>query len=199
MQGKKLLVTAICSITAFSAVIPAYADMSVPNGWYLEANAGTARESGKSYPGNASRSSASGNGNVGYKFMPYFGLEAGYSYYAQTTIKGAGGTKAGFDKHYSFDLAGKGIVPITDSGFELFAKVGVARISSQVTLKNAATAAAIGLTSGSHNKTGIYLGLGGQYYVMPDLAIVVQWQRAQGSSQTGTFDLYTAGLSFIVS
>jgi hypothetical protein len=196
MQNKKFWSTLFVSLIA-SQTLPAYAIMSIPNGWYLEANGGVNSMSGKSYPGSTSRSAGAANGNIGYKFIPYFALEAGYSYYAETTIKDSAGTKAAFDKHYSFDLAGKGIIPFSDTGFELFAKLGAARISSKVTVKDPTAAASIGIGANSHNTTGIYLGAGGQYYVMPEMAIVLQWQRATGNSNTGTFDLYTAGLNFI--
>jgi hypothetical protein len=41
------------------------------------------------------------------------------------------------------------------------------------------------------------MGVGGQLNIMPELGIVVQWQRAQGSSSTGTEDLYSVGLAFM--
>jgi hypothetical protein len=199
MQGKKLLFTAMASLIVLSAAAPTYAIMSIPNGWYIEGNAGSSHLSGKSYPGSATKSGFAGNANVGYKLMPYFGLEAGYSLYASTNIKNSAGVKAATDKHYSFDLAGKGIFPVSDTGFEIFAKLGAMRASSTVSVNNDAAAAALGIGRNSHSAIGLYAGLGLQYYVMPELALVAQWQRAQGDSSTGTFDLYSGGISFIVS
>ena len=197
MQDKRLLLAAISGLLTLSISAPSFAIMSVPNGWYLEGNIGVSHVSNKSYPGKVSKSGLGGNINLGYKLIPYFGLEAGYSKYADTTIKDGNGTKAASDRHYAVDVAGKGILPFADSGFEVFAKLGVARIASDVKVEDATAAANLGIANNKHNATGLYAGLGAQYDVMPELAIVGQWQRAQGSSSTGNFDLYTLGLNFI--
>jgi hypothetical protein len=153
---------------------------------------------GKSYPGSSSASGIGGNANLGYKFMPYFGAEIGYTLYANTSITDpATGTKAGSDKHYSYDAALRGIVPIVDSGVELFGKLGVGRQNSSVSISNAAAAAAIGLGSSQHSATGLYIAAGAQYYFMPEFAANAQWARSQGNSSTGTLDLVSVGLSFI--
>jgi hypothetical protein len=42
------------------------------------------------------------------------------------------------------------------------------------------------------------LGAGAQYYFMQEFAVVAQWARARGNSDTnGTMDLYSIGISFI--
>ncbi len=198
MQRKGLLLSTVSGLAAFFISTSAFAIMSVPYGWYVEANGGSSHLSKKSYsPGSSSSSGIGGNGNVGYKFMPYMGIEVGYTRYANTNIRNQQSTKAGQDKHYSYDIAVRGILPISDSGFEAFAKLGAQHLNSHVTIKNASAADEIGLTSGGHNATGLYLGLGAQYYFWPELAVVAQWQRAQGTSGTGTLDLYSLGISFI--
>lgn len=194
MQGKRILL----GLTMFALAAPVLASqMSVPYGWYIEGNAGSSRLSDFSLPGKISSSGIGGNVNLGYKFMPYVGAEIGYSRYSGIGIKNSVGTKAAEGKIYSYDIAVRGILPVSDSGFEAFAKVGAQRITNRITIDDQAAATQLGIGSGSHSSTGLYLGLGGQYYVMPELAIVVQWQRAKGSSSTGTEDLISAGLSFI--
>lgn len=195
MQGKKLLASFGGLLALASA--PSFAVMSLPDGWYLEANVGSTQLSGKNYPGKASPSGLGGNANVGYKFMPYFATELGYTRYANTSITDQNGTKAGSDKHYSYDIAARGILPIVNSGFELFAKLGVERVCSSLSIKNATAANNIGLTSSQHSVTGLYIGGGAQYYVTPELAINAQWNRATGNNRTGTLDLFSGGLSFI--
>lgn len=198
MLHKGLRVKALVGLTALGIAMPAFAIMSVPYGWYLEANAGSSRLSNVSYPGNASSSGIGGNANLGYKFMPYFAMEIGYTQYHNTTITDpTSGNKAANVKHYSYDLAGRGILPIVDSGFELFAKLGVERLAARTTINNTLAANNLGIVSSSHSSTGLYYGIGGQYYVMPELAINVQWQRAQGNSKTGNLDLFSGGLSFL--
>lgn len=200
MHGKRLLAATISGLAALICATPASAIMSVPYGWYIEGNLGSARVSDTNY-GRGSSSTMSGlggNANLGYKFMPYFGLEIGYSQYPTTNIRDQFDNKAGTDKIYSYDIAGRGTLPIIDSGFELFAKLGVQRINAHISTSNQTAANNIGLSNGHHSATGLYLGGGGQYYVMPELAVVVQWQSAQGNSSTGTANLFTGGISFII-
>lgn len=198
MRQGKIVLAVLSGLVAGSLATSASAVMSVPFGWYAEANAGSFSLSNKSYPGNSSSSGIGGNLNVGYKFMPYFGAEIGYSQYPNTSVKDSAGTKAGSDKHYTYDLAARGILPIVDSGAEAFAKLGIARLGSHMSISNQAAATSLGLSNDSHSVTGLYLAVGAQYYFMPELAVVVQWARAQGNSSTGNFDLLSGGVSFIV-
>jgi hypothetical protein len=196
MLGKRLL-GMVGSLAAISVVMPVFAyTMSAPNGWYLEGNAGTSHLSNVSYPGSSSTTGWSYNANGGYKFMPYLGVEVGYSRFADTKIKTMSTTVASV-MHNSYGAALRGILPISDSGFEAFAKVGVQRSYARTTIKDTTLANSIGVTASSHSKVNAWVGAGIQYYVMPELAIVGQWQRAQGNSSTGNEDLYTLGLSFI--
>lgn len=196
MQGKKLLLTTL-GLSALFAAMPALAIMSVPYGWYLEGNAGSSHLSNVSYPGSSSSSGIGGNANIGYKFMPFLGVEAGYTQYATTSIDDATDTKAASIKHYTYDIAARGILPISTSGFEAFAKLGVMRITSSTSITNSTAAAGLGIASGSSSASGAYLGAGAQYYFIPEMAVNVQWQRAIGNSTTGTEDLISGGLSFI--
>lgn len=197
MQGKRILRGIICGLTLFGIAAPASAIMSLPYGWYLEANVGSSNMSGGSYPGSVSSSGIGYNANLGYKFMPYIGAEFGYTGYANVTVKNSAGTKAGIGKVYAYDLAAKGILPFADSGFEAFAKLGIQRIATSMSIQDSAAAAGLGLSSGGHSATGLYIGAGVQYYFMPEFAVNAQWMRAQGNSSTGTENLLSAGLSFI--
>ena len=94
-------------------------------------------------------------------------------------------------------MAAKGILPIAASGFEAFAKLGFSRLVTSASISDSAAAAAIGYGSSSHSATGLYIGVGGQYYFMPEMAVVAQWARAQGNSSTGNEDLLSGGVSFI--
>lgn len=203
MRSTGLFARLVVSLGLWLVSTSVFAVMSIPYGWYLEANAGSANLTKKSYPGDASTSGLGGNVNFGYKFFPYMGVEAGYSQYPNSTISTPSSVippnaKAATDKHYSYDLAVKGIYPICQTGLELFGKLGGGHVTSNMNIKNATAAAAIGVSAGNHNDTSYYLGAGAQYYFIPELAVVVQWQRANGSSATGTWDLYSGGLSLLV-
>ncbi|OGT47144.1 MAG: hypothetical protein A3E83_05150 [Gammaproteobacteria bacterium RIFCSPHIGHO2_12_FULL_41_20] len=174
----------------------AHAAMPLPYGWYLEANAGNSQVQNKSYPGSAQTSGFGWNVNGGYKFMPYLGAEIGYTNYYKANIDASSGT-AGHDYHYSYDLAAKGILPLADYGIEVFAKLGIAGLNSNQRISNTTAASSIGFTSSSHNTTGLYLGAGAEYYVYPQMAVNMQWARAQGDSQTGNLNLLSGGISFL--
>lgn len=198
MQFKRLLLAALAGLTTLSVTAPVYAiAMSAPNGWYLEGNAGSAHLSNTNYSGSTSSSGIGGNANLGYKFMPYVGVEVGYSQYPNSEVKDSVGTKAAIIKHYSYDIAARAILPVSDSGFEGFAKLGVGRMQSSTNIEDETAANNIGFESGSHSSTGVYMGVGASVYFTPELAGVVQWQRAQGSSSSGTEDLYSIGISFL--
>jgi opacity protein-like surface antigen len=197
-KGKCLLFNTLAVFFACAAAMPVYAIMSVPSGWYLEGNFGSTNLNNKSYPGSANTSGIGGNANLGYKLMPFLAGEIGYTRYANTTIKGTAGNTAGTDIHYSYDLAARGILPVADTGVELFAKAGIERVNSHVSLENGDAASSIGLSSSQHSATGLYVGAGVQYSLMPEWALNVQWQQARGNSSTGTLNLFSGGVSFIL-
>lgn len=198
MQGKKIVISGVLGSALFLIAGPALAVMSVPYGWYIEGNVGSSHLSDESYPGSSSSSGIGGSANLGYKFMPYFGLEVNYTQYNNTTIKDDTDTKAATDKHYSYGIAGRGIVPIAASGLEAFARVGVQRITSSISIDDSTAANNLGISSSNHSYTSYLIGAGAQYYFMPELAVVGQWARANGNSSTGTEDLLSIGLSFIL-
>lgn len=169
-------------------------------GWYLEGNLGVSKIGNVSYaPNTAITSSGLGwNINGGYKFMPYFAAEIGYTSYAKGTIN-FNGSKVGKDQAQSYDLVGKAILPIQDTGGELFAKLGAARAKSHVTVTNASLLAGSGetLNTGQHNSTDLYFGVGADYSFIPNAAVNLQWNRVDGNSSTGNLDLFSLGLSYL--
>lgn len=181
-------------VAAYGLTASAIAAVAIPSGWYLEGNVGKSKESGKSYGTGFNDSSSGAGGSVfgGFKFIPYFAAEVGYTYYADTTIK-SGGNKVATDKHYSYDIAAKAILPVYDSGFDLFAKLGIANVHSSVTKTNSASS----ISTGSNNASSLYYGLGTDYSITPNIAVNLQWARAQGSNSTGTLDLYSVGLAYL--
>jgi len=197
MKGMKLLQGVCGGLSMLLLSTPVFAEMSLPYGWYLEANGGSSNLSGDRLPGSVSSSGIGYNANLGYKFMPYVAAEFGYTGYANSTVKNSVGTKAGTVKHYMYDVAIRGILPFYTSGFEAFAKIGAQRLSANNSVQNTTAANQLGFASSSHSATGLFFGGGVQYYIMPELAINAQWAEAQGNSTTGNSSLLSAGLSFI--
>lgn len=187
-------IAALCVCTSVLAVSP------LPNAWYLEANGGGSKVTNASYASNSSLSSSGigWNLNVGYKFMPFFAGEIGYTNYAKTSSK-VNGVKIATATYYSYDIAGKPILPIGDTGLELFAKLGIAHLNANVKASNSSYAKANGIvvSTGSKNANGLYFGLGADYYFLPELAANVQWNRAKGNSKTGNLNLYSVGVSYL--
>lgn len=186
--GLGLLCFLLLSLSAQAAFPP-------PQGWYLEGNAGFSTVTSKSYNApNVRRSGTGWNLNLGYKLTPFFSAEGGYTHYFPTRIYN--GPKLGQDTHYSYDLAAKATLPISDSSVDFFGKLGVARVHSDVQIKNQALASGLNLNPGGHNVTGLYLALGMEYYFAPSIAANIQWARSHGNNETGDLNLYAAGLSY---
>jgi hypothetical protein len=196
MKLKQMLGKVSVGAILLSSMSLAHAVCSAPIGWYLELNGGSTSISNVSYPGDSSSSGIGANANLGYKFMTYFATELGYSQFANTSVK-TSGVQVGTIKHYSYDIAGKAIVPMGVTGLEFFAKLGVVKVNSSTNISNQALASSINFGNASHTVIGPYMGLGAQFYFYPQFAINGQWARSQGNSSTGNLDLYSLGVSFI--
>jgi len=187
-------IATICATTSVFAVAP------LPNGWYLEGNGGYSSINNGNYVSGSSISTTgiAWNLNGGYKFSPFFGGEVGYTRYSNSAAK-VNAVKVAKATYYSYDIAGKGILPIGDSGFELFAKLGIARLNAKVSSTNSSYAIANGInvSTGTNASTGYYFGLGADYSFLPALALNGQWQRAKGNNKTGTQNLYSLGMSYL--
>jgi len=203
MKRIKITALAAISMAAVGFTSSSFAVMSVPTGWYIEADVGSSKLSNRTYGSGISLSNSTGfawGAGAGYKFMPYLSGEASYTRYANSNAKNSvTNSQIGNNTYYSYQIDAKGILPLSTSGAELFAKIGVTRIGSHVTLTNAGDPAAGSLVTGSKTNTGIYMGLGADYNFMPNLAGIAQWARAKGNnSSIGTLDFYSVGLSYTV-
>jgi hypothetical protein len=199
MSIKKI--TLICA-TLFSgcAAFSAHATMPLPMGWYTEANVGLPNVSNIDY---ASDSSINNTGiglnvNVGYKFMPFFGLEGGYSTYGTANAEN-NNIKVAKATSQTYDLAAKVMLPIQNSGFEFLAKLGIGRTRTHVTNLDNSYAVANGITvnAGTDLATSVIYALGGEYSFTPNMLVNAQWMRADGGDNTGNLDLYLVGFAYL--
>lgn len=199
MRNTKKYLLAALGLVATCAMTSVFAAIPVPSGWYLEGNVGSSSvHNGKYVNGGSTSGSGLGwNVNAGFRFMPFFGAEIGYTKYADTDGKILG-QKVAKTNSYSYDIAGKGILPISDTGAELFAKLGVVRINSHVKQTNDAFVAAnsIVVNSGTHTSTNLLMGVGVEYAFLSNLMANIQWQRAKGNNIIGDLDLLSAGLGY---
>jgi OOP family OmpA-OmpF porin len=196
---KKIAITCT-SILLIGTVISANAAIPLPTGWYLEGNIGEPSVSSVDYASGTSEtmSGIGWNINVGYKFMPFFALEGGYTDYATTKSEFSNTTVAKTTSQ-SYDLAGKVMLPIQNSGFEFLAKLGVGRTKSHIVNEDSGFATTNGITvnAGTFNSTSLFYGLGGEYAFSPEMLVIAQWMRSDGGSSTGNLDLYSIGLAYL--
>ena len=108
----------------------------------------------------------------GYEFDKNWGIEGGYADFGNSSANYTLGTTSGTVKSngHAFYAAGKGTYAVNDQ-FSLFSKLGVARSHVSDSITGVATA------SGSTDKTGVYLGLGAQYNINKQVAIVMELER----------------------
>jgi hypothetical protein len=196
---KRIKLIALSCLT-LAALNTAHATMPLPMGWYVEGNIGLPEVNNIDYASNASNSMSglAWSVNAGYKFMPFFALEGGYINYATTNIEN-NDTKVGKATSQTFDLVGKVMLPIQNSGFEFMAKLGVGRTKTHVTASDPTYAAANGVTvnAGTDNATALIYGLGGEYAFYPEMLVNAQWTRSDGGSTTGNLDLYSIGIAYL--
>lgn len=174
--------------------------VSIPFGWYADGNIGLSKVTNTNYGSgtSVSNSGAGYNVDVGYKFMPYFAAEIGYTKYSDATIKNSAGKKVGEAKNFSYDIAAKGILPVINTGFEFFAKLGAAQANADVSGNSTTAALLSGIDRGKHTATSFFIGVGADYSITPNVPINIQWQRANGDDTTGRLDLYSIGIGYIL-
>lgn len=152
--------------------------------WYTDLNGGYGAVH-KSYAGKSWLTKAGWSIASGYRFLRNMAAEVCFTHYPNVDVN-INGVSAK-DTHYSYDIAAKGILPIfCCSGFELFGKLGAGKLNSSTK--------GSGIHS-NHYVRSYYFAAGASYYFLPTFSLNVQAARATGDSQTGSFNLYTIGLS----
>src|SRR6185312_14148669 len=186
----------LLAVASAATMTSVFAVPSLPSGWYLEANGGYSRITNVNTGPDVSLSNSGLGFNVngGYKFIPFFAAELGYTKYADSNLKFFG-TKVATISYYSYDAAAKGLLPIGDTGAELFAKLGIAHLNASG--KGASNNLGISVSSNSSSTNGYYFGLGADYSFMPAVAVNLQWQLAKGNSTIGNLNLYSLGVSYL--
>lgn len=182
--------------------VNAWANFPPPKGWYVEGNIGTTNQNNINYGfGTKTSTSNAGlgfNANVGYKFFPYFALEGGYTKYSRIEIM-FDNTTVAKDDPSTWDITTKTMLPIQDSGFSFYAKIGIARTTSSIVINNQALIDAnnLSISSGDSSATGLYYGIGGEYFIWGNTAIHLSWVEALGNNNTGDMAFTSIGVSHV--
>jgi len=123
---------------------------------------------------------------AGYNFNQYLGVEAGLAHYATTTYKlttSAGATTKPEYEGNAFDVVGKAYLPLSNTGFNLYALGGAAYVKQTVD-----TNAASGNRSISHTGIRPKFGVGASYDINPHLTASFEVSRIQGKGNLATSD-----------
>ena len=195
---KTKLFAALINAAALLSISTTFAATSLSSGWYLDGTVGSSKQEDYTNSGLSTNTTGlAGSMAMGYKFMPFIAAEVGVSQYALNRLQNSSETVIKV-RTRSYYLAAKGIVPIANSGFEPFAKVGISRLTADPQVVDQTAANAVNARTSNASATGFYMGAGAQYYFLPELAVIAEWARANGSSSsTGNMDLYSIGLSYI--
>lgn len=190
----------LCQFLICGFISNCYAVMPKSQGWYVGGNIGRAKINNISFGANTEKKNTGIAWiiNGGYKIMPYGGLEIGYSDYGKTEV-----THVGTDiinaSQSSLHAALKGVLPVGETGFELFAKLGVSRVKSDNKVSNFSYVAANNLSINARKKTvgGYFVGFGAGYAWRPDIIFNLGWQRVKGNKDTGRLDLKFIGVEYL--
>lgn len=138
-----------------------------------------------------SRSQGGVGGQVfaGFNFVKYFGVEAGYATYARSQYKlqADQSDKVKYTLN-AFDVVGKAYLPINDTGFNVYALGGAARVSSTVHTSGPDITLADGSSSKTVHKVRPMYGIGASYDVSSHLTTNLEWSRIQGKGNIRTSD-----------
>lgn len=153
--------------------------------------------------GLTSRDNGSGNQwrlQAGYKFNPYFAVEAGYIDLGKADYRAnfAGGTAKGSEKAGGLDLAILGILPITEN-LSVFGKAGA--VAEKVETRLTSTAPAATSFKDSSTMVSPLVGVGATYSVMKNMDLRFDYDHVSNIGKSGkggkmSDDMLSAGLSY---
>ena len=196
MKKIKIMFLGVISMLPFAANAAGMDDGPV---WYLEGNVGRVHVGDANFADNTSldTSGTAWNINIGYRIIPYFALEGGYTNYPDSIIN-YNTQEIGKNEQSSYDLAAKAIIPFMESGLSVFGKVGIAWVRSDVKATDQALIDAnnITLSTGHSSSSALLYGFGAEYAVWSNVAANLQWSRIDGDDQVGNIDSYFVGISY---
>jgi len=126
---------------------------------------------------------------IGYDFTKYWAMELGYAYFgSKTKIRDTSNTLASEITTQAFDLVGKGKVPVVDN-FDIYGKFGIGYLMSKGIQKAQGTFSDgtyyLGEKDKQNNVAGV-VGVGAEYYFMPNLWMDLSWTRYMTNAKFGT-------------
>lgn len=146
-------------------------------------------------PGSAETHEGGGAGRifVGYNFVKYFSIEAGYMLLGNNTYEYKNST---YNLHlnykistYAIDLVGKFMLPLGDSNWNLYAKLGGAYVNGKITADaRMPDPIGIGTDTRSYNAICPAYGLGVAYNFNENVSMDLSWFGTYSNSHFNTGD-----------
>ncbi len=186
---------AVLALVSGLTAIPAHAQFAADS-FYAGFGVGTGNlnASGSDLTGlsNASVDDGSTTYTVraGWRFHPYFAVEAGYYDLGDYEFKGTSGsaTVSGSGKAKSVGLSLVAIAPINPA-FDLYARIGVEQSEMKL---NASTNLTPGNADFADKQTGATYGIGGHWYFMKNIGLFAEWMKNDNIQ----VDSYLIGVDF---
>ena len=185
----------VLALAAGLAVLPASAQFAA-NSFYagFGVGRGNLNASGQDLTGlsNASvgDSSTTYTARAGWRFSPYFAVEAGYYDLGEYDFQGGLGaaTVSGTAKAKSVGLSLVGIAPLSPA-FDLYARIGVEQSEMKL---NASTNLTPGNGNFADKQTGATYGVGGRWYFTRNVGLFAEWMK----NDKIEVDSYLVGIDF---
>lgn len=194
----KKVTLAVAAALALSALTSAYA--ATP-GAYVGLGLGASRLdtpnlnpniTGMNYSYTQSRGGLGERIFAGYNFNPYIGAELGLANYAQSTYKlnmpGVGNAQVKYNMQ-ALSLVAKGYLPVSNSGFNLYALAGAALVNSKVQSSDRFDVVNdYSSSSVTTRKVRPMAGVGASYDVSRNLTTSLEYSHIQGTGNVKTSD-----------
>ena len=139
---------------------------------------------------------------AGYNFNRYFGVEAGFAKYADSKYTTTSTVDSSYatlkDTMNAFDLVGKAYLPIADSGFNVYALGGAARVNATQKTTIGGDSMTFTQTETAHKIRPVY-GLGASYDVTEHVTTNLEFSHINGTgkySATPSANLLTLNLAY---
>lgn len=134
----------------------------------------------------------------GYNFNKFIGLEGGFNHYAtyENSASNAIASATATLQYDTFNLVGKVYLPISDSGFNLYALGGIAIVNQDIDVE---LNTVFGSASDSNNITRVrpMYGLGASYDIpSTKFTAKLEASRVQSSNEIARGDMLTFGLAY---
>lgn len=184
----KRALIASCMILGFS-ISSANAMLGAGIGPYVDINGGYGFSDSNTINSavNQKNSGFGYNINAGWMFIPFIGLEAGYTKYTDVTYRLNNQNQSASSD--SYDIAIKGVAPLPLTGFSLYGKLGVGQLRQ----------GSLNFSSNNIDKqtaNNLYWAVGAKYDIALGFYSQLQYAVQQGGNSLPSNSLLSLGIGY---